>query len=215
MDAPARKFSREAPGDRRRALVEAALDVISEAGIERATVRAIAARAGVTAGLIRHHFRSKDDLIAAAFAHHMDRMTDLSLGPPARPDQTAAERLAAAVAANLRPPVVSSRALALWATFLARVPADPGLRSAHEATYHAFRDRLAALIGAALDEAGQPRPAADLARLAVAANAVIDGLWVEGSALPGDFAPDALPREGVAAVAALTGLPLVPPEPAP
>jgi AcrR family transcriptional regulator len=44
---------------------DAAMELFGEVGYERATTRAIAERAGVTSGLIRHHYGSKERLLAA------------------------------------------------------------------------------------------------------------------------------------------------------
>jgi len=44
---------------------EAAMELIGEVGYDRATTRAIAERAGVTSGLIRHHYGSKEGLLTA------------------------------------------------------------------------------------------------------------------------------------------------------
>jgi AcrR family transcriptional regulator len=44
---------------------DAAMQLFGEIGYERATTRAIAERAGVTSGLIRHHYGSKERLLAA------------------------------------------------------------------------------------------------------------------------------------------------------
>lgn len=44
---------------------DAAMQLFGEVGYERATTRAIAERAGVTSGLIRHHYGSKERLLAA------------------------------------------------------------------------------------------------------------------------------------------------------
>ncbi|MGZ3639196.1 MAG: TetR/AcrR family transcriptional regulator, partial [Ktedonobacterales bacterium] len=58
------------PGvDRREQILEAALDVFAEEGLNGATTKEIAARAGVTHGLIYFYFPSKDDLFNAAFEH--------------------------------------------------------------------------------------------------------------------------------------------------
>jgi AcrR family transcriptional regulator len=58
------------PGaDRRQLILEAALDVFAEQGFEGATSKEIAARAGVTHGLIYFYFTSKEELFQAAFEH--------------------------------------------------------------------------------------------------------------------------------------------------
>ena len=57
------------PGDpevTRQAILGAARDIFGESGFERATIRAIAARAGVDPALIHHYFGTKQDLFAAA-----------------------------------------------------------------------------------------------------------------------------------------------------
>lgn len=51
---------------RRREVIDAAFQVISQVGLEGATLRAIAEQAGFTTGVIGHYFRSKEDLLAAA-----------------------------------------------------------------------------------------------------------------------------------------------------
>ncbi|WP_181390951.1 TetR/AcrR family transcriptional regulator [Achromobacter pulmonis] len=50
---------------RRAAIQQAALDVFSECGYTRATMREIARRAGVTHGLVQRHFGSKEALFLA------------------------------------------------------------------------------------------------------------------------------------------------------
>lgn len=48
---------------RRNQIVAAAIDTIAEVGYARASLARIAARAGISAGLISYHFAGKDDLI--------------------------------------------------------------------------------------------------------------------------------------------------------
>ena len=120
----------------------------------------------------------------------------------------AASRLAQFVSASLTPPVVDARAVSLWAAFLHMVRRDAGMRKTHEATYLAYRDRLQGLIAKALAEAGRTTAPDDLRRLAIACNAVIDGLWLEGGVLPEAFAAGEVERIGLSAVGALIGLDL-------
>ena len=197
-----RSYRREAEDIRRDALITAALDLVAEGGPQAATVRAIADRAGVTPGLIRHYFASKEDLTRAAFRRLMERMIDDTASVLDTAPRCPISRLAAFVASSLRPPVVDAVAVGLWAGFLHDVQRDPDMRAVHSATYLGYRDLLQSLI------ADLPRQA-DAAQLrtdAIACNAVIDGLWLEGSVLPDSFYPGELERIGLRSVSAILGL---------
>ncbi len=209
MSEDRRKFTRESAESRKAALIAATLDLVAENGVRGATVRAIAERAEVTQGLIRHYFSSKEELISAAYQQHMTGLTELTAAPAERNSGGAVARLAAFVEASLTPPVVDSRSVALWASFLNKVQQDPQMRAIHAQTYADFRNRLEALIAAALTEAGTPADPGQLRRLAIACNAVIDGLWLEGGALPEAFEQDELPDIGLRSVGAIIGLNLV------
>ncbi len=200
-----RKFRREGEEKRRDQLIAAALEIIAKEGPGTATVRAIAAQAGVTQGLIRHYFTSKEDLTREAYRQFMAAMiADNSAALDAAP-ATPEGRLAAFVAASLRPPVMSASRLRLWSGFIYLVRTDPEMAAIHEVTYLAYREQLEGLI-AALPGTRDPH---HLRRLAIACNGVIDGLWLEGSAYEQGFGKDELPRIGVEAVGAILAANLV------
>lgn len=210
--SPERKpFRRIGPDGRREAMIDAMLAIIAEDGIAAATTRAVAARAGVTPGLIRHYFDSKNALLSAAYERHMSDLTratsDAGHGGAAQ-GASAAACLAAFIEAGLRAPVVSAEAVSLWAGFLTHVQRSPEMHGVHARTYAAFRDHLQALVAEALTEAGRPAPGPMLRRHAIACNAVIDGLWLEGGILPDAFAPDELASIGLDTIAAMLDLPL-------
>ena len=202
------KFRREPAEQRKEALILAALALIAERGVRGATVRAIAERAGVTQGLIRHYFTSKEDLISAAYEFHMSHMTDLTSSPDVPEGASARTQLANFVAAGLNPPVVDPASVSLWASFLNKVREDARMQQIHEQTYHDFRDRLEGLIANALAEAGVTATPPRLRHLAIACNAVIDGLWMEGGALPNAFEAGELPEIGLQSVGAIIGIDL-------
>jgi AcrR family transcriptional regulator len=56
-------------GTGREALLDAAVRVVAGGGLRRLTYRAVAQEAGVTHGLVVHHFGSRDALIEEALAH--------------------------------------------------------------------------------------------------------------------------------------------------
>ena len=204
MTTDRKPYRRETEDKRRQALIAATLALVAEGGARGATVRAIAERAGVTAGLIRHYFSTKEDLVAAAYRHLMTNMTDNTAAVLTSAPKDPNARLAAFVAATLRPPVVDGQAVALWAGFIQETRRNPAMLEIHHQTYLAFRDHLEALI-AALPAAPKDR---DLRHMAIACNALIDGLWLEGSTLPDAFAPGELVRIGVRAVGSMLGVDL-------
>lgn len=54
-------------------LLDAALDVVAELGVDALTVRATAARAGVSPGTVSYHFATSDDLLVRALEHGADQ----------------------------------------------------------------------------------------------------------------------------------------------
>ncbi len=208
MSENAPKFRREPAEKRKEALVLATLALIAEGGVRSATVRAIAARAEVTQGLIRHYFASKEDLVMAAYEYHMSALTNQAAASISVETRSHRASLASFVEASLKPPVVDPGAVSLWAGFLNKVREDARMQAIHAQTYFDFRNRLEQLIADALAEAQRPTTPEELRGLAIACNALIDGLWMEGGALPGAFEPGELPRIGLRSVGAIIGLEL-------
>lgn len=206
---PERKtFRRIGADERRDAMIGAMLAVIAEEGIAAATTRAVAARAGVTSGLIRHYFKGKDAMLSAAYQQHMSDLTSATCRAGTGADAMA--RLTAFIEASLRPPVVSAEAVSLWAGFLTHVQQSPQMHEVHALTYAEFRDHLEGLIADALCSVGRAAPPTELRRHAIACNAVIDGLWLEGGILPDAFAPGELASIGLTSIGAMLGLSLAP-----
>ena len=197
-------YRREAEDQRRQALIAATLSLVSEGGARLATVRAIAERAGVTAGLIRHYFQTKENLITQSYRQLMTGMTDDSAAVLTYSPKDPHARLAAFVAASLRPPVVDGEAVVRWASFLQETRRSPAMLAIHRQTYLGFRDQLQSLIAALPGS----RSADDLRQLAIACNAVLDGLWLEGGMLPDAFAKGELVRIGIRSIGAMLGVDL-------
>ena len=86
-----------------------------------------------------------------------------------------------------------------------KVRSDADLMAVHEAGYLAYRDALQTLIETLprVTRSGQTRGEA------IACNALIDGLWVEGSLLPAAFAPGEVITIGLRSVGAILGVDLL------
>jgi TetR/AcrR family transcriptional regulator, transcriptional repressor of bet genes len=202
-----RPYRRESEERRREDLIGAALDLVAEGGAQAATVRAIAQKAGVTPGLIRHYFASKDELTRAAYGHLMAAMTEQSAVVLQDAPEDPALRLALFIAAAVSPPVADPEAVALWAGFVHGVRRDAAMREVHALTYLAFRDLLQELIAAL----PQPQPPCDARAKAIACNALIDGLWMESGLLPEAFAPEEIVSIALHAAGAILGCDLMTP----
>ncbi|MFE8646415.1 TetR/AcrR family transcriptional regulator [Sphingomonas sp. NCPPB 2930] len=66
-------------------LIETAMDIISNQGVQELTLEAVAAAAGVTKGGLIYHFKTKDELLVALVAHMLEQdklRTDRISGTP-------------------------------------------------------------------------------------------------------------------------------------
>jgi AcrR family transcriptional regulator len=72
------KGGRPQYGSGREALLDAAITVVARRGLRYLTYRSVATEAGVTHGLVAHHFGSRDALLLAALRHSVERSIDLT-----------------------------------------------------------------------------------------------------------------------------------------
>lgn len=76
--APAPPKPRPEYGAGREALLDAAIRVVARRGLRYLTYRAVAAEAGVTHGLVAHHFGTRDALLLAALRHSVQRSIEVT-----------------------------------------------------------------------------------------------------------------------------------------
>lgn len=195
-------YRRSEPDARRQSLVEACARVLAEAGAGGATVRAVAAKAGVSAGLIGHYFTGIDELVAETYESTGSRVDAALEQAVAGAGSDPRARLEAFVTASFRPPIADRELLATWIAFWSLVTSRSEIAARHDGQYAAFRARLEALLA----ECGVPEPR--LRRAAIAITALVDGLWLELCLSPACFSPEEaeiMAREQLAAVLAIRG----------
>ena len=73
--------------ERRKQLIDTALKLFAEKGMERTSIKDIATEAGVAQGLLYHYFRSKDELLYAIIGQYnpLPEMSVLLIGAESRP----------------------------------------------------------------------------------------------------------------------------------
>jgi AcrR family transcriptional regulator len=113
--------------DTRTAILTAARSLFAELGYDRASIRAIARRAGVDAALVHHYYGTKDELLAAAVRLPFEPAT-LVLAALADPDR-AGEVLARQFFALWESATIRDHMLALARAALTHPVATEALRS--------------------------------------------------------------------------------------
>ena len=183
-----RKYRREQPDARRDSLVEATLRSLAAHGHDGASVRRIAAEAGVSIGLINHHYDSIDELIAAAYEkvalgivrQLRDTMEEAPPSPRAR--------LNAFFRASCSPPLLNPDLLNVWVVFWSMVKHSPVMQQTQRHTFAEYRAVLEQHLVAFGAEVGIP--GADMRLSAIGLSALLDGIWLELCLNPAGLSPD-------------------------
>ncbi len=168
----ARTGYRRAPAERRQALIDATASALAKHGAGGVSVRTIAAEAGVSPGLVTHHFEGVEPLLAATYRQVSERVGEALAVAVEEAGSDPHTRLAAYVAGNFQPPVMDKDLLATWLGLLSLTKSMPLVEIAHAETYAAYRAEVEQLL-AACGGPGNHRLEA------VAITALIDGLWLE------------------------------------
>ncbi|CAM5294199.1 TetR/AcrR family transcriptional regulator [Streptomyces aurantiogriseus] len=171
---------------RRSEISSAVWRVVCESGLEGLTLRAVAAAAGCTTGMVTHYFRDKKALLAHARSVMHRRMADRIDALPVR-DESPRDRLYAVAEQAL--PLDEERHLeaVVWSYFQLATRTDPELLREHFVSHASWVRRLTALVRAAVP--GEPEPQ-DLEGRVRALVACLDGLALNAVTDPGAYPPD-------------------------
>ncbi len=186
------KFHRATPAVRREALVDATLKCLKEFGHEGVSVRRISAAAGVSIGLINHHFPSKSGLIAETYETLALSLLDSIRQQAENKSVSPRERLSNFFRASFTPELLDPQLFNVWLVFWSMVAHSAEIRAVHFSTYGKYRSVLESLLGQLVESGAAPPFKLRLA--AIALSALLDGFWVELSLSPTVFKP----REAIA-----------------
>ena len=187
MEADGRKFRRAGPDERRDLLVAAALKCLAQDGYAGISVRRIAKEAGVSVGLLNHHFGSLDALIAEAYLKLSLDLTHLLQGEVDKA-QSASSRLDAFLLGSFSPRILDPTLLGVWVVFWSMIRHSPSVSAAHENSFGTYRELVERLLSGL---AAEERFVIDDVRLAaIGLSAVLDGLWLEWCLNPSTFSAE-------------------------
>jgi betaine-aldehyde dehydrogenase len=156
---------------RRRQLIEATIETVSEVGFKSASLGEIARRAGVSQGLFAHYFGDKDGLLEATLrfmAARLARATSMRL----RAARTPLEKVLAVSESALADEEFERRTSAVWLAFWGQIM--------HSAPYRRVQSIYQRRMRANLRHGLRPLiPASRVEPAAVLIAATIDGLWLQ------------------------------------
>lgn len=180
MMTEAPRFRRFTPEVRSAMLVQAGIACLARGGLSAFTIDNIAREAGVSRGLISHHFGGKDGLLAAVHAEAYRGFIDI-LAPDGG-DPSLRDVLDRAFSEAL----FNRDTLKIWLALWGEISVNPALREEHRRCYDAYLDHVERAITQHAADAGRSLDAKALARPVVA---VIDGLWLEAQIDPERLSP--------------------------
>lgn len=152
-------------------------------------MRRIAEEAGLSLGMVRHHFRGKDELLAASYRHLSEMLQAETAHALAQAGASPSEKLRAFITAGLRPPVLDKDYVRARFLFWNLAHTHRAVRRVHDEIYARFEARLLRLVREA---AKANRARINAPALTLAIMALLKGIWLEWSLAPGRVDPAAL-----------------------
>ncbi|MCK0150854.1 TetR/AcrR family transcriptional regulator [Marivita sp. S6314] len=165
-------------------LIDAALSCMANFGQDGTTVRVIADHAGVTPGLVKHHFGSKEGLLVETYRHLNERtVTRISNALHLYPNDVGAA-LESVIQALFPSDLSDVRKMRVLVAFWGLVLTNPRFAEVQAETNAQTRRLLCDLIA---QHSSDPDATDDVADGIIA---ITDGLWLECCMNPGRMTPE-------------------------
>ena len=189
MSGAARKprYERQVASDRRGALVYAAIESLKRYGYEGLSVRRIAAEAGVSIGLINHHFPNKDTLVAESYRAFSRRLAANFEQAVAAAGADPLARLRAYFDSFFSGPNLDPQVLTAWVVYWSLVQVSPEMRAVRDEEGRGYGE----VLGNLLSDLARSRGAlaAELGTAVTGLTAFLDGLWLQLCLDPRSISP--------------------------
>lgn len=163
-------IKRKSAAARRDELIAAGIVCLGKGGMSGFTIDQICRQAGISRGLINHHFKTKDELLTCIYAH----MTDHLLHDY---DSDSAQGLMTEIIETSFDEKSFNRSnLRAWLAIWGQVTSNDALRELHKVRYDHYKDRIKSALGQVSSSMSLQFNVDSVARQLIA---IIDGLWLE------------------------------------
>ncbi len=156
-------------------LIEAGLACLARDGILGFTIDRICVEAGVSRGLITHHFKSIDGLLAAVYETIYGKMLSV-LEDSGAADEKPETRLTAIIDAMFSREFFNRESLNIWLALWGEMANNPALLKVHRKQYARYRADIEAALRVIATARGLK---IDTALVAIMLIALVDGLGLE------------------------------------
>lgn len=163
-------YRRKTAVQRRQELIQAGIACLGKGGLSAFTIDRICREAGVSRGLINHHFKTKEELLLQVYAvmtEHLIVSETVSAG---------AAQLVEIVHVSFDERSFSRSNLRAWLAIWAEVANHAELNALHRRRYRDYKLRIVTALQAVAAAQGLVLDAESVARQMIA---LIDGLWLE------------------------------------
>jgi AcrR family transcriptional regulator len=182
-----RKFKRVGAEARRESLIKATIDSVSLYGNEGTSVRRIAAQAGVSPGLINHHFENLEELIGLAYATLSQRWIDVVMRTVEAAGSEPGRRIEAFCAICICPEGDDKKMIEAWMVFWAAILNSSRQSKSQSLLWIYYRQEIGRDLTQLAEKKGVKN--LDIERATLGLLAIVDGLWIEKSLNPESFTP--------------------------
>ncbi|MGF7162640.1 AcrR family transcriptional regulator [Rhodoligotrophos appendicifer] len=181
-----RTYSREDPQVRRQELIEATFRCLGKHGHARTSVRVIAAEAGVSPGLIRHHFGEKKQLISATYRYASDLLFNHIKNAVDAVDGDDWAKLTTFIEAGFTPPILSKDYITVRFVLWGVAMTDAVIRQVHSEVNQRYRRLMSRLL---TDVVGPRMTDQEVKNVTAALAALQNGLWLDWCLNPRQATP--------------------------
>jgi AcrR family transcriptional regulator len=171
-------YRRKTASERRVELIAAGIVCLGRGGMAGFTIDQICKQAGISRGLINHHFNTKDELLTAIYAYMTDHLIY------EYHSESGLELLESIIETSFDEKSFNRSNLRAWLAIWGQVASNKALSKLHKLRYDHYKGRIKTALRRVANGMANENPSAmsthfEMDSVARQLIAIIDGLWLE------------------------------------
>jgi TetR/AcrR family transcriptional repressor of bet genes len=163
--------------ERQQQLIQATIRSVASNGLSDTTMATVSREAGLSQGIINLHFQSKDRLLVETLRFLSEQYRHAWKKAISLAGEHPADKLAAMVATDFKPPVCDRNKLAVWFAFWGESKSRPTYRKICALSDMAYRVEMVQVCEELIEQGGYED--IDAGSVAAGLSAMTSGLWLD------------------------------------